>query len=521
MSVNKVQPPDSGGPDEKFVSLDALGEITRQLRADGSRVVMCHGVFDLVHLGHIRHLEAARKFGDALVVTISSDAHVNKGPGRPVFDQSMRAEMLAALELVDFVAVSDFPNAETAINTVRPSFYVKGDEYEDHEKDVTGNIERERAAVEAHDGELVYTHEVVFSSSSLINRHMDVYDPALRDHLGELRESGGLERIGAILDRAANTRVVLVGDTIIDEYQYVEPLGKSAKENMIATQYIDRELFAGGIIAAANHLATFCGEVKIITCIGTLESHEDLIQESLAPNVELHSVRLAGAPTIRKSRFVDPSYMRKLFEVYRFDDTPPNEAEEEELLGLIDTHVPDADLVIATDFGHGAVTTSAIAKLCETAPFLAVNAQTNAGNHGFNPVTRYPRADYICIDAPEARLAVHDKHLPMETVVRERLPGLIDCDKFAVTQGKNGCVIYDRADDDLDLLPALTRQVLDTVGAGDAYLVLSSMVLCTGGSMRDAAFVGNLAGAAKVGIVGHRQSVDKPTLIKSLTALLK
>lgn len=521
MALTQSSPPASEAVANKIVSLDELGDVTRRLREGGSRVVMCHGVFDLLHLGHIRHLEAAREFGDVLVVTVSSDKHVNKGPGRPVFAEAMRAEMLAALQLVDWVAVSDYPNAEVAVQTVLPSFYVKGDEYENASEDVTGNIEKERLAVESGGGELVFTHEVVFSSSSLINRHLDVYDPALRDHLSELREDGALERIRDLLDRAEDMHVVLVGDTIIDEYQYVEPLGKSAKENIIATQYLNRELFAGGIIAAANHLAGFCGRVTVITCLGELESHDQLIHEHLSPNVRIFPVEIANAPTTRKTRFVDPSYMRKLFEVYRFDDTYPGAEEEAKLMALIDEHVPGCDLVIATDFGHGALSPAMIEKVCELSPFLAVNAQTNAGNHGFNPISKYPRADYVCIDAPEARLAVYDKRTPMEELIRDKLTQVVECSRFAVTQGKNGSMIYDRADDTMDVLPALTRNVLDTVGAGDAYLVLSAMVLGAGGSMRDAAFVGNLAGAAKVGIVGHRQSLEKPSLVKSLTALLK
>lgn len=519
-STNAIDPtPESAGA--KVVPLTELGDICERLRASGTDVVMCHGVFDLLHLGHIRHLSAAREFGDVLVVTITSDRYVNKGPGRPVFQGMMRAEMLAALELVDWVAISDFPNAESAINTVRPSFYVKGNEYENAEDDVTGNIAREREAVETHDGDLVFTHEATFSSSSLINRYMDVYDPDLREHLAGLREGDALTRILSILDSVRDSRVVLVGDTIIDEYQYVEPLGKSAKENMIATQYINREQFAGGIIAAANHLSSFCRQVDVITCLGAEDSQEEMIREHLEDNVYLHPVLVPGVPTTTKTRFVDPSYTRKLFEVYRFDDTPPSQETESELLALIDQHLTGADLVIATDFGHGALTPAAIDKLCRESSFLAVNAQTNAGNHGFNPISKYPRADYACVDAPEARLAVHDKHTPMEELIRDKLPQVIDCQRLTVTQGRNGCIVYEKDSGVLQSFPALTRQVRDTVGAGDAYLVLSALVASSGADLRDAAFVGNLAGALKVGIVGHRRSVEKTELIKSMTALLK
>ena len=115
---------------------------------------------------------------------------------------------------------------------------------------------------------------------------------------------------------------MLVGDAIVDEYHYVLPMGKPPKESIIAARYQDREVFAGGVFAAANHVASFCREVDVVTALGSLNSHEDLIRQSLRPNVNLHVIRRPGAPTTLKRRFIDPSQMRKLFEVYFMDDDP-------------------------------------------------------------------------------------------------------------------------------------------------------------------------------------------------------
>src|SRR6202035_3337958 len=132
----------------------------------------------------------------------------------------------------------------------------------------------------------------------------------------------------------------------------------------------------------------------------------DLIRGSLRPNIELHQLRRPGSPTTLKRRFVDPTSMRKLFELYVMDDSPlPNEMQLD-LDRLIAEIVPAANVVIATDFGHGLIGPSAVQTLVEYSPFLAVNAQSNSANMGYNLITRYPKADYVCIDAPEARLAV-------------------------------------------------------------------------------------------------------------------
>src|SRR5262249_47890642 len=220
-----------------------------------------------LHLGHVRHLEAARRLGDILVVTVTADRFVNKGPGRPVFTDNLRAEMLAALEYVDWVAVNEAADAVEVIKRIRPAVYVKGQDYQNPEGDITGKITLEREAVEGHGGRLQLTDEATFSSSELINRHLNVFEPHIRDYLDTLRRDGGLTDILDLIDRVKNYRVLLVGDAIIDEYQYVLPMGKPPKENMIATRYQDRELFAGGVFAAANHVASFCAEVDVVTAL--------------------------------------------------------------------------------------------------------------------------------------------------------------------------------------------------------------------------------------------------------------
>lgn len=131
----------------KVVDLDQLTGI-----GELQKVVLCHGVFDLLHVGHVRHLQAAKRFGGLLVVTVTPDRYVFKGPGRPVICEADRAEMLAALACVDCVAVNRWPTAVPLIEVLRPAVYCKGD-------DSRGDALRaEREAVEAVGGRLVFTN---------------------------------------------------------------------------------------------------------------------------------------------------------------------------------------------------------------------------------------------------------------------------------------------------------------------------------------------------------------------------
>src|SRR5437868_6691263 len=109
----------------KINRVDDLAKSLAGLRTQGKKIVQCHGVFDLLHIGHIKHLEAARKYGDLLVVTLTPDRFVNKGPHRPAFPERLRAEALASLACVDFVAINEWPTAVETIQRLRPDFFVK------------------------------------------------------------------------------------------------------------------------------------------------------------------------------------------------------------------------------------------------------------------------------------------------------------------------------------------------------------------------------------------------------------
>ena len=507
-------------PRDKVRSVAELGTIAERERNAGRKVVLAHGVFDLLHMGHVRHLEAARREGDVLMVTVTADRFVNRGPGRPVFSEWQRAEMLAALGFVDWAGINDAPTAEPVITTVQPDIYAKGSDYVDADDDVTGNIGPEHESVRAHGGRIVFTDEITFSSSALINSHLDIYSPELRACLDSYRDEGAGARMLNLIERVRDYRILMIGDAIIDEYRYVRPMGKSPKENMIATRFETEEVFAGGIFAAANHVADFCAEVEVVTCLGGDDSYEDLVRQSLRPNVRLTTLTRPGVPTTRKSRFVDVSYQRKLFEVYFMDDTPLDATLTRELDDIIADRAADADVVEVADFGHGLIGPSTVQTIVDTARFFAVATQSNSANLGYNLVTRYPGADYVCIDEAEARLAVADKFASVEHLVSEALPPRIDCDKFIVTHGNHGCVTYDRAGS-CRRIPAFTETVVDTMGAGDAFFSVSAPLVAAGGDMHHVGFIGNAVGALKVGIVGHRRSVEKSALLKYLITLLK
>jgi len=500
-------------------TLEELAKVVRGIKRQGKKVVQAHGVFDLLHVGHIRHFEQARAMGDVLVVTLTPDCFVNKGPHRPAFPQGLRAEAVAALDAVDFVAINRWPTAENAIKLLRPDIYVKGSDYKDARKDVTGGIRLEEDAVRSVGGELRTTEDITFSSSTLINRHLSTFDDPVNSYLEGLRKRCSPADICGQLEKLRGLKVLVVGETILDEYVYCDALGKSAKEPILAMQYLSKETHGGGALAIANHAAEFCPRVDLITYLGAADSHEEFVRHSLKPNVRPTFIYKSGSPTIVKRRFVEKYLLAKLFEIYEMNDSPLCGREEGQLCAALDRRLAAYDVVIAADFGHGLITPRAVDLLTTRTRFLAVNTQINAANVGFHTISKYNRADYICIHEGEVRLDHRSRQGDIKELV-EDISRRLSCGRIMVTRGKGGTLLYRRGEG-FSQCPAFARKVVDRIGAGDAVLTITAMCAAAGMSSDMIGFIGNLAGAQAVTIIGNSASISKVAMLKSIESILK
>jgi len=343
--------------------------------------------------------------GDILVVTVTPDKHVNKGPGRPVFHEDLRAEAIAALDCVDHVSINTEALAVEPIELLQPDFYVKGADYQDPTLDRTGGIVLEEAAVKAGGGKIAFTDDITFSSSNLINSSLTSLPPETSEYLAKITTRHSSDEILGYLDYSTSLKVLLVGEAIIDEYVYCETMVKTGKEPVLAARQIEREQFPGGVIAVANHVSAFSDHVKIVTFLGQNHSHEGFIREKLDTKTEIIFLPMEGdSPTIVKRRFVETYPFQKLFEIYEMGDAEPKPVETKVLLDTLDQILPEFDVVIVTDYGHGMVGPEVVELLCRKAPFLCVNTQVNAGNRGFNTISKYHRSDFICVSETELRM---------------------------------------------------------------------------------------------------------------------
>jgi len=321
------------------------------------------------------------------------------------------------------------------------------------------------------------------------------------------------------LDKMASLNVLVIGDTILDEYQYCNAIGKSSKDPVLALKYESHDLFAGGVLAVANHVANFADKVQLVTVLGERDSYEDFIRSQLRHNVSPYFAVQDGAPTLIKKRFIEGYSLNKLFEVYVMDDSGLPENKDREVCNLLREELPKYDLVIVADFGHGAISDNMVKVLREHSRFLAVNTQANAGNRGFHAVSRYPGADYVCIAEHEARLELRDlksEARPLSYNLLEKL----GCSRLVITRGKMGCAVYSK-NKGFVKVPSFAQKIVDRVGAGDAFLSVTALASVMELDDELLGFLGNVVGSLAVEILGNKKSIDKLSVQKYIVSLMK
>lgn len=503
---------------KKVVPMPALVELVAEYRRQGKRVVHCHGVFDLLHIGHIRYFRQAAAIGDVLVVTLSPDQFVDKGPHRPAFNQALRAEAIASQDAVSHVAVNLWPTAEETLRALRPDVYVKGSDFKSVKSDPTGKLQREADVCTELGIELRLTQDIVFSSTNLINRFLSSFDEDVQKYLDVFRSRYSVADIEWVLEQMSKLTVTVVGDAILDDYQFCSPLGASSKEPVLVFRHEGGDLFAGGSLAVANHLANFAGQVHLHTVLGEQDSNEEFIRASLRENVVPHFAFQANAPTIRKRRYVEGYTMAKLLEIYFFDGSGLDEKRDAAFCQAVAAQAAQTDLTVAADFGHGTISPDCLRRL-EKTPFLTVNTQANAGNRGFHTITCYERCDFISLAEPEIRLDARGNASSVP-VLAEHVQRRSVATMVAVTRGKKGSFVL-TADGVRVLVPAFVDKIVDRIGSGDAFFSIASLAAKLGGQPDLLAFLGNVAGSIAVGVVGNKKAIDRPTLMKHVTSLLK
>ena len=499
--------------DKKRTLLD--GEFRRKIkRADDLRIimggrprdttyVMCHGTFDLVHPGHIRHLLYAKSKGDKLIVSLTCDAHVTKANYRPYVPEELRAMNLAAMEMVDFVVIDRAPTPIENIREIQPDIFMKGFEYGGDK--LNPKTAEEKAVVESYGGQLIFTPgDIVYSSSAIIEAQV----PNLAEEkLAALMEGENLtfRDLHDALDRCVGMKFHVVGDTIVDSLSRCEMIGANGKTPTFSVRFESRSDFVGGAGIVAKHIRATGAEVNFSTVLGD-DALKDFVLHDLAESgINVDAVIDPTRVTTNKNAFVAGGY--RLLKV----DSLDNRAVSDKVLQRLRESVAgtEADGTIFSDFRHGIFNRNNIPLLAGAIPAGRFRVADSQVASRWGNILDFQGFDLITPNEKEARFALADQ----DTVVRPLGSDLYkkaNCGVLVLKLGPRGVLLFRRQIDDEDDhrtffgIDSFAEHVVDAVGSGDALLAYGALTLKATGNALIAGVLGNIAAGAECEVDGNQ-----------------
>ncbi len=499
-----------------IIDLEHLATICSELRKQNKSIVYCNGSFENLHIGHIRHLHQARLLGDYLVVSVLSDKFLSSH--HKVSSINTRLETVSSLDSVNYVTVNDSSDATDILRIIKPDIYAVGSNVNENEINKNSSLENEKNVISEIGSKIVYTEDTNFSSTSLINTFLSTFSKEVQQYISIFKSRYSVDQVLEIVERMSELKILTIGDTIIDEYIYCETIGTSSKDPVLSIKQNSCDSFAGGVLAIANHMANFAKKVSLFSLIGD-DGYESFIREKINTSITPILFKDKNRPTLIKRRFVEGYSLAKLFEVYIMDDSQLDSEMDKLMCMKMKEIVNSFDIVLAADFGHGAITDAMRSLLCDQNTFLAINTQANSGNRGFHTFVRYKRANFVSIAEHELRLEARNMTKKVKSLLEEAF-AKIDSDTFIVTRGKQGCLVKHKSQSIIDI-PAFAQKVVDRIGAGDAFLSIAAMASYVGAPPELIGFIGNVVGALAVGILGNQKAVSKECLTAYIKSLLR
>ena len=501
---------------KKIVNLKDLKTIRKKNKKD---IVLVHGVFDIVHKGHLEYFKEAKKFGNILVASVTDDKYVKKGFNRPYFKSLDRIKFLSELDIIDKVVLSKNKSSIEIINSLKPNFYVKGPDYLDKKNDKAGNLEAEKKAVKMNGGKIIFTSGILMSSTKIINDNFNEFNVIpkflIQNKLSFFNKSKIIKEFEACNKKIKKQKVLVIGEIILDNYLYSTPLGTPSKENILSVNYIKKVEFYGGSIPIINNISELHNDITFLSFYKS-KKFADKIKKKYSNKANINLIYEDQFKEIKKNRYIDINNNRKFFEFYDFNN---KEYTNFKLLNYLKSNLKKFDKVIVCDFGHGLINDEVAEILQKKSKFLCINIQTNSGNRGFNLFTKFKKADLLALDEPEIRLGLSARYKSLDKIIYDKK--LQNFKNIMITLGVNGLALKLSGEKKYTFFPALGSNIIDTIGAGDAVYSYCSMLISNTRNNILIGFFCSIAGAIKTRILGHSNYIKIEEVKRSFESLIK
>ena len=476
---------------KKIITIKELLKIIKPFPRN-EKVIMCHGTFDVVHPGHIRHLFYAKSKAKYLIASLTSDRHIEKANYRPFIPEELRAINLAALEMVDYVLIDEEPTPINNIKTIKPDYFAKGFEYGN--KGINIKTSEEIKILESYGGEIIFTPgDIVYSSSSIIE---NIPPPIKIEKLMILMQSENLSfnDLRKTVSNFRNKTVHVIGDTIVDSFTYCSMIGGMTKTPTMSLKFENKVNYVGGAAIVAKHLKTAGANVVFTTVLGSDDLSSFVLKDINNQKINISNFTDATRPTTNKNVIICDNY--RLLKIDTLDNRQISPIIEKNISKSIKN--TKADAVIFSDFRHGIFNKNTIPEFTKNIPSNCLKVADSQVASRWGNILEFKVFDLITPNEKEVRFSLGDQ----DSVVRPlglELYNKSKCKTLILKCGNKGLITY-RSSVMNDyrsffVLDSFVGNLVDPVGAGDALLAYSTLSLLVNKNEVVASIIGNIAAA--------------------------
>ncbi|MBU1012575.1 MAG: adenylyltransferase/cytidyltransferase family protein [Bacteroidetes bacterium] len=475
--------------------IEIIGPFSRE-----KKVILCHGVFDVVHPGHVRHLAYAKSKADILIASITSDKYIDKGIYRPHVPEQLRALNLAAYEMVDYVIIDDNQKPLKIIRKIKPNYFAKGFEYTS--TGLPPSTQEEANVVNEYGGEMVFTPgDVVYSSSTFIN----LSRPKI--HIEKLLSLMNVENISFddlrhTLSSLKGLKVHVVGDTIVDTYTRTVLIGGQTKTPTFSVRYIGKDDYIGGAGIVAQHLQAAGADVVFSTVLGNDQLKDFVIAGLKDTGINTIPIIDPTRPTVNKNVIIAGGY--RLLKIDTLDNATISVKILDQLIDSIKNTSTDA--IVFSDFRHGIFNRSTINRLIEAIPINTFRVADSQVASRWGNITDFKNFDLLTPNEREARFSLADQDSTVGKLAGS-LKEITNCKSLILKLGDRGVFTIPSEEkkcvSNFFAIDSFAERVLDAVGSGDALLAYATLSLLSSGSEAIATIIGSMAAACECEFDGN------------------
>jgi len=493
--------------EKKIKSKEELIEAVNSLKKQGKKIVHCHGCFDLIHPGHIRHLKFAKEQGDVLLVSITGDDFVGKSYMNPFATQDLRAQSLASIEYVDLVHINPSSTGTDLIKEVKPDIYIKGQEYAKDKKVHPGFVE-EKELVESLGGKIVYSPgDIIFSSTQIIKdllQRQDVREEKIKNFLQ--RHNIDKKKLTDAVENFKNIKVLILGDMFFEDYIFVAKPKVSNSSSILNFDFMEKKRFLGGAGLVAQYVHDIGGDFRILG-VGNWELAKELDELNPAIQNKMEIIKRDNChPSVKKTFLADE---QKILELNEKNGVKVDEKTESEFIKKAVGMLDEFQAVIFCDYSHGFLNKNIVNSITEEAKKRKIVCTSIIDSEGFGNLLNYKFLDFVVCSEKEARHATNNFVDGIDFLARDFLQKT-EYNHLIVNLGKEGLISYNPVRDPQQIvstyagyLPFFANQIIDGAGAKEMLVSTVLLSLASGLDIYHSLYLGNCASSIASSKVGN------------------